>query len=1096
MSISQSGSYNSHSRQVAELAPFAPRIDLPQRRIDDSNRRARRDYFSIPRSSNVYDGGMNGAAHSNNKNKPSEPDSFDFQQKPAQRSKSVSRPLDNADGSYQDRIVSAGAHDTQSNGLSGRMYSRSSSRYRSTDMDVALANTTVSRDNLTTSPLNNDAQKKKMALSLFDLSNRMSSNLQGANGKSTTSLLETDIDTGEQKSQPIVLETDVDTLNTCRLVGGLTGGEQGPIQSANDKTYSLFNLNTQAKIYQQGDSRHQSRADAYKRAQSLSGIAKTGEYRRSETKPTTSGLVARLRARARSNHELRVAESLTRIHVPEWLDKADLSKPISLNRHADSPSPPHDNAPSSILRNGTSSLPSTTLIQSPLLRYTSKTIETISKPTYSFLSPSQPEPRRPLRPSQILRERNASSGPRLTPIKSTIRSSMKTQVRAGSVEPLQPSIRPSLIPSSSHAVHLSPEDFLTREEKVWNESPSPQASIPPPVSYKNVTAASAEIIQAPKKRPSLTPSSPSSLFSQPAKTNDQNGHSASSKGEEGHFPQNNHDYSDSIRLADSDSLVDNQFYQPMEIALAATSNKPTQHAVGSQINDEEIYEEVQRPAKFAPPPLSIPRSSPSHSTISNHVGLSSNPQSPTWHNADSEGESETVATDGLDNISDLTCLTDLLDKCSSRHLSLLQNRPSALESILSQFGLWSSSSGASNGKHVQRGTGDYVALAAGSFNPDEDSHRNEFLALLASPASQGPMILTEFGFDQKRIGMDRNPKDGMLYLRCNNPVCPRVGPTRVDKARSWRTCTNCFTTYCSSKCREQSQTVHNMVCSFGRVRLVCGRILHSLSPTQQTSLTALAKAGATRLGRGGILITFASVQDAEYFLARSTEQLRNPPSASVSMNRPGPSGLIAPPIYLTIDELNKLDSKLATPCRIYKPSVSYVLIVIVCAYDLEMMKNGRAVHLYKQCIILPFPMAASQVSQTVEVPQSRLMHPEKDLKPLRATKEEREAYLKRLQRTLREKGISLRHSEPEIYKRLSAFVETGEGFEPIEFDFHDYYSNQVITCTIAPMKDVVINKKADFARKIAPEEVHQSRNFPKPKVLHRMPRSRIGETEL
>lgn len=1078
-------SHSDNGRQFAEPAPFVPRIDLPQRRVDDNNRRARRDYFSIPRSSNAYDG-VNGNSYLC---KSSEKEPFDFQQKPAQRSKSVSRPIDNIGRSFQDRIVSAGVREAQSNGTNDRMYSRSCSRYRSTDMDVALANTTVSRENLSTAPLNGDITKKKMALSLFDLSNKMASNFHGVNGKSTNSLLETDIDTGEQKSQQIVLETDVDTLNTCRLVGGLIAGDQGPIQSANDKTYSLFNLTTQPKIYQRVENKHQSRADAYKRAQSLSGIAKTGENCKSEPKTVTSGLVARLRARARSNHELRVAESLTRIHVPDWLDKADLSKPISPVHRSPSPSPPREPNTSAVLGNGTSSLPYTTLLQSPLLRYTSKTVETISKPTYSFLSPSRPELRRPLRPSQILRERNASSGPRLAPIKSSLRSSMKSQVKSEGVESSTPPIRPDPAASSSHAVHLSPEDFLTRNEKVWNEPPpSPQIPLPVPTSYTNTAAASAEIIQAPKQRLILTPSSPSSLFSQ---TNSaQNGRSTPIKREEERLSSpNNQDYSDSIRMVDSDSLVNNQFYQPMEMALNNNKQTPT----NNRINDEEIYEEVQRPIKFAPPPLSIPHSSPSNSSFSNHIGLSSNPQSPTWHNADSDGESETVATDGLDNISDLTCLTDLLDRCSSRHLNLLQNRPSALEGILSQFGWWSSSS--SNGNHLQRGSGDYVALAAGAFNPDEDSHRNEFLTLLCSPASQGPLILTEFGFDQKRIGIDRNPKDGMLYLRCNNPSCPRMGPTRVDKARSWRTCTNCFTTYCSSKCREQAQAVHNMVCTFGRVRLVCGRILHSLAPSQQASLTALAKAGATRLGRGGILITFASVQDAEYFLTRSAENFRNQHPGIFSTNRSSPSGLIAPPIYLTIDELNKLDSKLATPCRIYKPSVSYVLIVIVCAYDLEIMKTGRAVHLYKQCIVLPFPTATPQVFHSVEVPQTRLILGGKEIKVPRTTKEEREAYLKQLQRTLRERGISLRHTEPEIYKRLSTFVETGDYFEPIEFDFHDYYSNQVITCTVAPMKDVVIHKKADFSRKILSEETHQSGTYSKAKV-HRMPRSRIGETEL
>ncbi|KAL5971753.1 hypothetical protein TSMEX_000516 [Taenia solium] len=1082
-------------RQSTTLASFVPRVDISQRGIENRSRRARRDFFSGPRSSNAFPMSDTEGLSSHPTSSPT--DQPDLLQRSTQRSKSVSRPGENTSASLQTRIGSAGMKETQDNAPDGRMYSRSCSRYRSTDIDVALANTTISRENLVGASFNNDNQKKKMASSLFDLSARrqfsVSNNLQFLNGKSTNSLLETDIDTGEQKNQQIILETDVDTLNTYRLVGGFVPTDQRPIQSNNDKTYSLFNLaylNSvgQSRRHLAEDNKHQSRADAYKRAQSLSGIAKSIDNQRSELKPGVSSLVARLRARARSNHELRVAESLTRIHVPEWLDKADLSRPLSPLRTS-SPSPPLLPREKNTLPHSGESLPSAAVLQHIFTNGVetkfpkSKTIETVSKPVWSLVPPTKTEIHRPLRPSQILRERNASSGPKLVPIKSSLRGSMKSRATERTdASPIDRGgvIRASGSTTSSRPVHLTPEDFLTRNEKIWGDKLKPQT--PPPMVC--TTAASAELIQAPKAPVLSAASSSSSKL--PPKIQSRNGQPVGTNGEVPLSEPN--DSSSSIKMADSDSIVENQFYQPMEIAGI---KQPI-----SRFSDEGIYEEVQRPTKFVPPPLSVPRTSPSTSAISTPAATS-NLHSPTWHNADSDGETETAATDGLDNISDLTCLTDLLDKYSTRHFTLLQNRPSALENILTQFGWWSSAPNVGS-RQQPRGSGDYVALAASRFNPDEDSHRTEFLALLTSPAGQGPMILTEYGFDQKRIGLDRNPKDGMLYLHCNNPSCPRMGPTRVDRARSWRTCTNCFTAYCSPKCREQALPIHNMVCNFGRVRLVCGRILHHLAPSQQTSLTALAKAGATRLGRGGILITFASVQDAEFFLTRSTElplrQPRQQPEV-VSAGRPSPSGLTAPPIYLTVEELNKLDSKLATPCKLYKPSVSYVLIVIICAYDLEVMKNGRAVHLYKQCIILPFPGAATKVA----TPPPQIKSPRPKMTTIswtrpQTTKEEREAYSKQLQRTLRERGVSLRHSEPEVYKRLSKFVETGETFEPVEFDFNDYYSNQVITCRIAPMDDVVIRQKKDFDTNVM-HEAQYAKVYPK-KKSYKISRPRIGETEL
>ncbi|KAL5109582.1 hypothetical protein TcWFU_010283 [Taenia crassiceps] len=1025
--IAQTDSYPSNEGQES-ITPvsFVPQVDISQGGIENRSRRARRDFFSGPISSNNFFVGVEERLSSHPIFSPT--DQQDLPQRSTQRSKSVSRPVENTSASLQARIGSAAVKETGDNTLDGRMYSRSSSRYRSTDIDVVLANTTVSRENLAGAPFNNDSQKKKMASSLFDLSARRqfstSNNLQFLNGKSTNSLLETDIDTGEQKNQQIILETDVDTLNTYRLVGEFVPADQGQIQSNNDKTYSLFNLTHlnsagQSRKHLTENSKHQSRADAYKRAQSLSGIAKSIDGQRSELKSGSSSLVARLRARARSNHELRVAESLTRIHVPEWLDKADLSRHLS-PLPTSSPSPPLLSREKNALLHNGASLPSAAVLQHTFTNGVgtkfprSKTIETVSKPAWTLTAPTRTEIHRSLRPSQILRERNASSGPKLAPIKSSLRGSMKSHI----TERIDTSptncgvvIRASGSVTSLRPVHLAPEDFLTRSEKIWGEKPKPQT--PPPMVF--ATATSAELVQAPKAP--LLSDILSSISKPIPKVQSRNRQSVRTNSE---VPLSNpNDTSSSIKIADSDSIVENQFYQQIE---TAEIKQPINH-----FSDEGIYEEVQRPTKFVPPPLSVRRTSPLSSAIGT-PSATSNPHSPTWHNADSDGETETAATDGLDNISGLTCLTDLLDKYSTRHFTLLQNRPSALENILTQFGWWSSALNVGS-RQQPRGSGDCVALAANSFNPDEDSHRTEFLALLTSPAGQGPMILTEYGFDQKRIGLDRNPKDGMLYLHCNNPSCPRMGPTRVDRARSWRTCTNCFTAYCSPKCREQALPIHNIVCNFGRVRLVCGRILHHLAPSQQASLTALAKAGATRLGRGGILVTFASVQDAEFFLTQSTElplrQSRQHPEV-VSAARPSPSGLIAPPIYLTVEELNKLDSKLATPCKQYKPSSSYVLIVIICAYDLEAMKNGRAVHLYKQCIILPFPGTDAKVATpSLQVKSSRPKVNTISWTRPQTTQEEREAYSKQLQRTLRERGVSLRHSEPEVYMRLSKFVETG-----------------------------------------------------------------------
>ncbi|VDN28120.1 unnamed protein product [Dibothriocephalus latus] len=64
--------------------------------------------------------------------------------------------------------------------------------------------------------------------------------------------------------------------------------------------------------------------------------------------------------------------------------------------------------------------------------------------------------------------------------------------------------------------------------------------------------------------------------------------------------------------------------------------------------------------------------------------------------------------------------------------------------------------------------------------------------------------------------------------------------------------------------------------------------------------------------------------------------------------------------------------------------------------------------------------------------------------------------MKRLQRTLRERGLSLRHHHAEVYQKLEHFVETGEPFKEVELSFHDYIADQEVVCVIGPMKEAVL----------------------------------------
>nr|CAH8830602.1 unnamed protein product [Trichobilharzia regenti] len=476
-----------------------------------------------------------------------------------------------------------------------------------------------------------------------------------------------------------------------------------------------------------------------------------------------------------------------------------------------------------------------------------------------------------------------------------------------------------------------------------------------------------------------------------------------------------------------------------------------------------------------------------------------------FHSVDAEGETESEVTDGFDQISDLSCLTSLLDTCSSRHRSLLANRPSALEHLLVSVGWWPVHPDAEH-HYLPPTAAEAISIAAHEFDVKEDSHRYEYFQLISGPQSFKPLNLGEFGLNQLSSTIVRHPVDGLLYISCSKSTCS-TKPVPVSQASRWCACANCFTLYCSNKCREECEknaNDHPMNCSFSRAKRVCNRLLRNLAPGQITGLTALAKTGMARLGRGGILLPFALIRHAEIFLQRSlehsfvNEQLNDASMEKAvqkweKFHQPSPGGLMAPPTYLTLSELEELDSTIVNPCLSYNPASSMVLIVVVCAYELIARSDGRPVHLFKQSLILPFPsrqnvrnkneVNASQNTQVAENPSqppsssSALQTngaPNKSNKQAMAA---REAYMLRLQRMLRERGVSLRHHYPEIYTKIAHFVETGIPFTSIRITFDDFLLQQQVNCIIQPMKNLYIepvNKNYEVEQQKNPIETEKT----------------------
>ncbi|CAL8107514.1 unnamed protein product [Calicophoron daubneyi] len=1038
--------------------------------------------------------------------------------------------------------------------------SRSDSRYRCTDIDSAIAESRVdvadtAQSSRRSSEMNSDA---KQSASLFDLDARLhkattpmgtqnapirfarasvekaSTNRLG-DAKSYNSLLETDIDTGENFERPVVLETDVDKLETQLNNQPFERSSRDEYQP---KTCSLFNLtfahtpgtyrrqttnefHTEKEPIEPVGQSPVEQINNWQRTKSLQGLPHHGKdsplppsgfqgdsQRGRLQSPGAKGLIDRLRERAKSTYELQVAQSLTKLRVPEWLDKAEcLSRSVIESTDAIGTDPVgrkqyHTDSLKSIPLTDTyinhprphlSSVRSFSSVRRPseLQNYNwlhnSTRVETIAEPVVPKTGGSH-QPRF-FRPSQEMRQRGDSAS-RLKPITSRLYSSMRSLAasRNSDIQSRPTDIRPQVAPRANRpyqsntmaqgtVMKLSPQDFVPKHEQLWGRDlngenwryerattePPEQTNLigqPDPNLHYTTFVSDTER----RMKSDVYPKSLSSQF-------------VHSPGDAGNADRSFEKSLGDIKPADYDSGTENSGDHTNSPAQQ-TKVKPPQ--VSPKPRPEELHPEqkLEMIKNYMPNSTKNGTAAGVQNALPSHEEPTSQRTESDWRSMDAEGESESDVTDGFDRISDLTCMTSLVDTCSSRHRALLANRPSAFEHLLTSLGWWPPVPEAEH-HHLPPTAAEAISIAAHEFDVEDDPHKLEFLRILSGPESRGPINLSEFGLNQLSGTVHRKQEDGLLYISCGRAECTR-SPLRVLEAQSWRACPNCYTMYCSTSCRaldRASVQNHPAVCSFARVKRVCSRILRNLAPGQITSLTALAKTGMTRLGRGGILLPFALVRHAELFLQRSqtdpfitSDSFENTlEKASAGWEKhhlPSPGGLMSPPLYLTLSELEELDSTVAIPCRNYVPSTSMVLIIVVCAYELIARPDGRPVHLFKQSMILPFPAHSSTAGKKPqsserktappELPPSKPVLPKTNgtlSKPDRQAMASREAYMIRLQRILREHGVSLRHQHSDIYTQIASFVETGIPFSPIRLIFHDFVQREEVACIIKPMAD-------------------------------------------
>ena len=311
----------------------------------------------------------------------------------------------------------------------------------------------------------------------------------------------------------------------------------------------------------------------------------------------------------------------------------------------------------------------------------------------------------------------------------------------------------------------------------------------------------------------------------------------------------------------------------------------------------------------------------------------------------------------------------------------------------------------------------------------EEQSQHFSLAQL-SPSYEGRDIITE----------------ETVIVRCRNSKCKKM--TDLSNARkSYKTCHNCFTYYCSRECRKAHWERHKRTCLFSRVNSSCKHVIKTIHdvPELLEEVTRVARTGFLSKGRGCVLIAFSSPENAEEFLKKNSV-----------------GHLETPPGYANLNELHEFENlfgdhffELVEICKTYNPELKFVIeVAIVAGQEVPAWpvprREGPAI---KKCARLR--LASAQPKRSLPPrgdPETLILTaiPGSEFTENMEEKKAREICFINIQRKLRQRGVSLRHHFPEVYGHLCAYVAQKAHFTPITIYPIDANTGKRFMCLIMP----------------------------------------------
>ncbi|GBP27794.1 Apical junction component 1 homolog [Eumeta japonica] len=334
---------------------------------------------------------------------------------------------------------------------------------------------------------------------------------------------------------------------------------------------------------------------------------------------------------------------------------------------------------------------------------------------------------------------------------------------------------------------------------------------------------------------------------------------------------------------------------------------------------------------------------------------------------------------------------------------------------------------------------------------------------LRPPATAPPAAASDAG-SAGSLHTENSGEDALV--RCKHPKCGNRA-TPADARRHYKSCHNCTTFYCSRECRRAHWEKHRKLCLHTRVSSLCRQIIATAKEDEAAlqRVSVVAHEGYLAHGRGLVKLFFTSSEAAEKFVTHGYQLLADPEYLKWTELRPDEMGA-------------ELYTEVVRLCKTYNPETRLILYVCVCVVS-EVPTKGAVKwerRLVSRCAKLRLARVVAaaigeanrrrerrrsrdQLSpQDAGAPRETLILTSKSCpsdKNATTAHKFREICFRNIQSELESRGVILKKHYPEVFSRLTAYVEgASDRFLPVTIYPKDVASGRPFVCVIMPDTEV------------------------------------------